>query len=299
MRTPDATLTQLRAFLAVVRTGRFVRAAEEMHISPPALTQQIGRLERTIGASLLDRDSHPIQPTDAGRRLLPAATDALRLIDDALADLSGALSVAVRIGVLNTPTSPRASAMLEALRQGDDPVPYTIQQLPWNAQTSAVQSGMVDASFIRPPVNAERDLRYDLIEEEERVVVVSAHHRLSSRRVIDLAELDDETVVHGGDDMHEWSRWWAVDPRPSGVPVRYGTAVQTMEEAWETVRRSEQVLITAHSVPRLFRTTGLKVLRIRDAARCALVLCTRESDRSASIGTLRSMAIGWDPPISG
>ncbi|GAA2920200.1 DNA-binding transcriptional LysR family regulator [Microbacterium keratanolyticum] len=289
MRTPDATLTQLRAFLAVVRTGRFVRAADEMHISPPALTQQIGRLERAVGASLLDRGSHPIQPTEAGRRLLPAAQDALRLIDDAFAQLSGAPAITVRIGVLNTPTSPRANAILTTLRESDRPVTFTMQQLPWNAQTTAVQSGAVDASFVRPPVHAHRDLRFDVIEEEERVVVVSARHRLASRRVVDLAELDEDIVVHGGDDLLEWSHWWAVDPRPSGAPVRYGDVVHTMEEALETVRRSDHVLITARSVPQLFRANGLKVLRIRDAARCALVLCTRASDRSEAVRMLRTL----------
>lgn len=289
MPPSDVTLAQLRAFVTVVRTGRFVRAAEQLHMSPPALTQQVGRLERAIGVSLLDRSSHPIQPTEAGHRLLPAVQDALRQIDDALADLSGAATAPLRIGFLNTPTSPHAAAVLTGLRQNAPPIPFTMQQLAWSAQTSAVRFGTVDAAFIRPPVEEDRELVYDLVEEEERVVVVGAQHRLSARRIVDLAELDDEQVVHGGPELREWSRWWAIDPRPSGMPVRYGGTVHTIEEALETVRSSGQVLITARSVLSLFRTSGLKTLRIRDAPTCSLVLCTRVADRSPSVQALRAL----------
>ncbi len=51
----DLNLRDIRAFIAVAQAGNFTRAAVRLHLSQPALTVQIRRLEETIGARLFDR----------------------------------------------------------------------------------------------------------------------------------------------------------------------------------------------------------------------------------------------------
>lgn len=62
-------LQHVQAFLAVARHGSFARAAEELHLSPPALTVQIQQLEAWLEVQLLERTSRRVHLTTAGEEL--------------------------------------------------------------------------------------------------------------------------------------------------------------------------------------------------------------------------------------
>ncbi|MBD0746824.1 transcriptional regulator CynR [Streptomyces sp. CBMA152] len=95
-------LRHLRYLLAVAEHGSFTRAAEELHISQPTLSQQIKQLEHTVGTQLLDRTGRAVRLTDAGGTYVHYARRALRDLATAeravldVADLSrGSLRLAV------------------------------------------------------------------------------------------------------------------------------------------------------------------------------------------------------------
>jgi LysR family transcriptional regulator, cyn operon transcriptional activator len=71
-------LRHLRYLRAVADHGNFTRAARDLHISQPTLSQQIQQLERCIGAQLLDRGGRSVRLTDAGHAYLAHARRALR-----------------------------------------------------------------------------------------------------------------------------------------------------------------------------------------------------------------------------
>ena len=58
---------RLRAFVAVAETGSFTRAAERLHLTQPAISVQIRRLEESVGKALFERDSQTVRLTGAGR----------------------------------------------------------------------------------------------------------------------------------------------------------------------------------------------------------------------------------------
>src|SRR4051794_13411274 len=66
----DFTLTDLRAFVASVRTGSISQAATVLAASQPTISQRLQRLERTAGHRLLVRSRRGVHPTGAGERLL-------------------------------------------------------------------------------------------------------------------------------------------------------------------------------------------------------------------------------------
>src|SRR5437867_300944 len=74
---------QLRYFVAVAQASSFSRAAEACFVSQPSLSQQIAKLEKSVGQRLLDRLGRRVRLTDAGRQLLDSAMAILAAADDA------------------------------------------------------------------------------------------------------------------------------------------------------------------------------------------------------------------------
>ena len=90
----------LRAFIAIADAGSFTQAAERLNMTQSTISQQLARLEDTVGQILVDRDTRPAQPTAAGERLLGYARRILALqheAETALGDPAG--TSPVRIGV--------------------------------------------------------------------------------------------------------------------------------------------------------------------------------------------------------
>src|ERR1700685_1110526 len=74
------TVTQLNAFLAVVRGGSVTAAAEELVVTQPSVSSAIASLGRELGCELFERSGRGIRLTDAGRAFVPYAADVLGLL---------------------------------------------------------------------------------------------------------------------------------------------------------------------------------------------------------------------------
>ena len=99
------TLQQLRLFESVVRNGSYTRAAEEMHLTQPAVSIQIKRLEEQAGTPLLEQVGKKIFPTTAGKAVYAAAGDVLgRLaeLDNDIEILKGEVQGPLQISVVTT-----------------------------------------------------------------------------------------------------------------------------------------------------------------------------------------------------
>ncbi|MCX5382824.1 transcriptional regulator CynR [Streptomyces sp. NBC_00083] len=98
-------LRHLRYLLAVAERGGFTRAAEELRISQPTLSQQVKQLERAVGAQLLDRTGRSVRLTDAGETYAHYARRALRELaaaERAVLDVADLARGSLRLAV--TPT---------------------------------------------------------------------------------------------------------------------------------------------------------------------------------------------------
>jgi LysR family transcriptional regulator, glycine cleavage system transcriptional activator len=85
-------LTSLRAFVAAARHLSFVRAAEELHVTPAAIGQQVRQLEAHLDCALFERHGRSLHLTDAGHALLPGLTDGFERLIGAIAHLASSRS---------------------------------------------------------------------------------------------------------------------------------------------------------------------------------------------------------------
>jgi LysR family transcriptional regulator, low CO2-responsive transcriptional regulator len=76
------TLTQLAAFVCVVRRGSVTAAADELFVTQPSVSAAIAALERELGSKLLERDGRGLRPTPAGEAFAPYASHVLGLLEE-------------------------------------------------------------------------------------------------------------------------------------------------------------------------------------------------------------------------
>ena len=112
-------IQQLEYATAVARFGSFRRAAEDLHISQPALSENVRRLERELGVEILDRRRSGATVGEHGRELLPHMLAVIEAADNLqrAADASNAqLSRTVRVGTVTAATVPLLAPTIHAFR---------------------------------------------------------------------------------------------------------------------------------------------------------------------------------------
>lgn len=147
----DLNLRQVRAFVTVAQTGSFTRAAALLNLSQPALTVQIRRLEETLEARLIDRDSRNVGLTRLGRDLLPGFR---RVIDDLDAVVFDTRERAAgRTGIVRVATLPSFAASLlpdviAAFRADHPRVAFQVRDVIAQQVLDLVRDEVVDLGII-------------------------------------------------------------------------------------------------------------------------------------------------------
>ncbi len=105
LRRVEITLHQLRIFWAVAHSDTLTSAAKQLGLAQPSLSQQLSKLETTVGTQLFHRRSNEMMLTEAGSFLLPKAEQVLRNmrdLEDGLRQFSGGQRVTVRLAGINS-----------------------------------------------------------------------------------------------------------------------------------------------------------------------------------------------------
>ena len=180
-------LRALRYFVAVAEELHFGRAAERLRIVQPAVSQQVARLERELGARLLERTSRSVRLTAAGERVLAAARETLAAAARVRV-VAGEHAAVLRIGVASCVT-PRLDRALHRLRDGERPVVPELVSLPVPERLAAVRDGELDLALVRGAV-ADEALTVERAWAEPLYVVLSAEHVAAGKSVLSLLDLD-------------------------------------------------------------------------------------------------------------
>lgn len=169
-------LRALRYFAAVAETGHMTRAAEQLGIQQPPLSQQIKSLERTLGLQLFKRHPRGVTLTEAGRLF---QVEARRLLDDAEAMRARMKRVAEgQAGVLRVGFTSSAAAhrfvpdALRAFRQAHPGVDLQLREANAAELTDALVSGRLHVALLRRPVAAPEGLRFDTLLREPMVAAL-------------------------------------------------------------------------------------------------------------------------------
>ena len=190
------TLRQLQIFVVAARHLSYARAAEELHLTPPAVSMQLKQLEDNVGLPLFERLGRGVGLTAAGELLVHHALRVLGEIKDAEANLQsmlGAESGQLSVGLVSTAKyfMPRLLARFSQAHPGID-VQFSVGNR--ESLLQKLQDNAIDLA-ITGRVPTEIDAHAEPLAGHPYVLIAPRDHPLREARRFDLHELRHETFL--------------------------------------------------------------------------------------------------------
>jgi DNA-binding transcriptional LysR family regulator len=198
----------LKAFVEVADSSSFSRAAENLHLSQPAISKRIAALEEQLGKPLFDRVGREISLTEAGHTLLPYAQRVLREIEDsrrALTRLSGKVSGRLSIGTSHHIGLHRLPPVLRAFVHQYPDVDLDIHFMDSEEACHAVEQGKLELGIVTLPPQPIPRLEQREAWPDPMSIVVAPTHPLAQMKKVSVQHLadypallpDEKTYTHG------------------------------------------------------------------------------------------------------
>lgn len=189
----------MRYVVTVAETKNFTRAAEQCLVVQSALSHQIARLERELGARLFERTSRRVRLTAAGEAFLPAARQALDAAERARAEVAaaaGEIRGRLAVGAIPTVTAVDLPATLKRFHLRHREVRISLRAGHSEELVDRVRQGTLDVAFLGLPLGPRpKGVRGRELARGHLVAVVPPGHPLADHEEVNLARLADEPFV--------------------------------------------------------------------------------------------------------
>jgi DNA-binding transcriptional LysR family regulator len=289
-------LEQLRYFVAVAEEGQFTRAARNLHVAQPALSQAISHLECELGVELLTRHARGVTPTPAGEVFLTKARVALAATRDAAMtarSLARAAAGTVEFGFLGLPPMTDAPHLFAAFAEQHPEAQLSFRGLPYPRGSLASWLADVDVALCHSPT-PDPEVQVLPLWGEQRFVVAPDNHPLARRTELTVEDVLDDTYVgsHPGVDPI-WAGFWRLDDH-RGEPARNVTADRALTLAAAIANVSSGRAITtvparqAAMVEQL--VTGVVAIPLADANPAVQSLLWRRDVQNPLVRSLAAVA---------
>jgi len=259
----NVTLKQLRVLAAVVRTGSVTAAAQQLNVSPPAVTLQMQLLQDQAGLPLVERNAAGTTATDAGAEILRAVDQIETILADcgaALAAISGTRSGMVSVGVIST-AKYFAPRVLGAFARAHPGIELRITVGNRAEMIEGLNRYAIDIAVMgRPP--DQLDVEVDVIGDHPHVIIAPPEHPLVNIRGISPRHLAGEIFLvrePGSGTRGLMERFFA----ESGIAPRIGMQIGSNETIKQAVIAGLGIaFISGHTIDSALATNSLAILDV-------------------------------------
>ncbi|MFI8004800.1 LysR family transcriptional regulator [Streptomyces sp. NPDC086010] len=294
---------QLAYFVAVAEARHFTRAAEDVHVSQPSLSQQIKALENELGAELFSRARGNIALTDAGEALLPLARRILADADTARHEVQELVQLRrgrIRLGATPSVCTGLLPDVLRAFHSEHPGIQLLIEEGGSHDLVRQLARGALDLALLVLPLPAGSPALTTVELLHEDLVVVSSVSRPAPGRrgSVTVADLENEPLVmfRHGYDLRELT---VAACRAEGFEPTFTVEGGEMDAVLGFVRAGLGIAV----VPRMVAVRAGHDLRTTPLAtpslRRTIALAHRsdvEPPRAAR--ELQRMLLGSEPPVA-
>jgi len=185
------TIEQLTYVLAVARFQSFVRAADHVSVSQPALTMQVKKLEEELGILLFDRSRKPLIVSAEGRVFLDRAQEVMlgiQSLKSLAEELSNAEGGELRLGIIPTLAPYLVPLFISHFGKAYPQVQLSIAELVTEEIIRDIKNGTLDAGIYATPVQSA-GIYHEVLFYERFFLYVSASHPWSDKQHISMEDL--------------------------------------------------------------------------------------------------------------
>jgi DNA-binding transcriptional LysR family regulator len=189
---------QVRYFLAAAKALSFTRAAEECHVSQPALTTAIKKLEVQLGSQLFLREGRHVALTEFGRRMQPHLS---QIVDQAKAaemvakDFRLLNQVPVRLGVMSSIGPMRLAGLLAVFEQQSPGVEIAVHDGAPEALAAQLNADELDMAILNPLGGLGDNYRAEPLYTERYIVLLPPQNPLQASNALTLCDLSEQPYV--------------------------------------------------------------------------------------------------------
>ncbi len=259
----NVSMRQLSVFEAAARLLSYTRAAEELHLSQPAVSMQIRQLEDQAGLQLFEKLGRKLHLTEAGRELFQYSRSILHDLHEAeevMEALKGLNTGKLNIGVAST-VNYFAPRLLAAFSQRYPGISLSLEANNRENLVHMLNANEKDLVLMgRPP--QQMDLESEPFLENPLVVIAPPEHPLAKKRSISLQRLAEETFVMreaGSGTRAAMERFF----NEQGVTLKTGMQMTRNEAIKQAVRAGLGLsIVSIHSIELELETQRLVVLDV-------------------------------------
>jgi LysR family transcriptional regulator, low CO2-responsive transcriptional regulator len=209
----QTTMRQLQIFLSAAEHSSFARAAQVLHLSPPAVSMQMRQLAESIGVDLFERHGRRVVLTRAGEMLLPyfeRVARVLREAGEAFDSLKGLRHGKLRIGLVTT-TRYFAPRLLVQFRREHPEIVLDVNIADRDVIIGELENHQVDLAIMgRPP--SHLPMVVEAFAKHPHGIIAAADHPLVSKRLLAPRHLASEAFIareHGSGTRHAMDQYFS------------------------------------------------------------------------------------------
>jgi DNA-binding transcriptional LysR family regulator len=191
-------LHEVRYFLSACETLNFRRAAERCHVTQPALTRAIQKLENEFGGLLFSRDRQPVLLTELGRLIRPQMQEILRrseTVKTAARQFLMMDGAPLRLGVMCTIGPAPFERFMKAFHAGNPGIEITLHDGPPRRLSELLLDGDIDVAVMAQPGAFLEGLRAAPLYRERFCVACGAGHPFEAKSAVQLADMHEQIYL--------------------------------------------------------------------------------------------------------
>ena len=189
-------MTHYDAFIKIIETGSFSKAAEELGYTQSAISQMVQSLEEELATTLMIRSRKGITLTPDGEQFLPFIQNVyhshLELLEKKK-EMQGLQSGIIRIGSFNSVSCNWLPGLIKEFKEQYPSVHFDLKQGEYTNISNWIKEGSVDFGFLNP--DAVSDLTALPLRSDEMLAVFHPEHPLASYQEVPLKELLSEPYI--------------------------------------------------------------------------------------------------------
>jgi DNA-binding transcriptional LysR family regulator len=291
------SFSNLRIFEAVARHNNFSRAADELAVSQPYVSNQIGELEQKLDLILFRRVGRRVYLTDAGNRLYAHATSLLSQLaaaEDSMAELRSKVSGRLECATTSIPAQYILPSFLEQLGETHPGLQVVLHISGSKDVEAMVASGRVELGITLSQAVPD-ELEGTEIGRDDLLVILSPKHRLASRDTMTIEELADEPLIVR--EPTSGTRAFIEDLfLRSGLHIRYGPELNNNEVIKSMVVAGVGIaILPTRVVDQDIQSGRLKAVTLEGAelSRPIRVVVRRSQDLTTTAEIFRSILLSF------